>query len=218
LPWLENLPISTITLLVVSHSDADHAGGMISVMNRWPINELLTGEDVIVPKDTRHQPSLSKSCHAGQAWKWQSLSIEVLSPGAREKGLKAGNDTSCVLLLKIADKSILLAGDIESAAEKQLLVNYPDLSADILLVPHHGSITSSGKSFIEQINPEYAIISSGYLNRFKHPDKGVIERYQQNASQIMNTSSAGAIEVTIDKQGKLSIKQWRMEKPALWRR
>jgi len=218
LPWLEKLPMTSIALLVVSHNDVDHAGGMTSVMNNRAIKELLVGPDVIVPKDTKYQPSLLSFCHAGQDWQWQSLSIEVLSPAVSEKVLQAGNDTSCVLLLKFADKSILLSGDIESSAEKVLLENYPDLSADILLVPHHGSKTSSGMSFIRQLKPDYAIISSGYLNRFKHPDDGVVGRYKQNASQVLNTSSAGAIEVTINKNGKWTVKQWRLSKPALWRR
>jgi len=218
LPWLEKLPMTSIALLVISHNDADHAGGMTSIMNNRPIKELLIGPDVIVPMDTRYQPSLSSFCHAGQGWQWQSLSIEVLSPAVSEKVLQAGNDTSCVLLLKFADKRILLSGDIESSAEKRLLKYYPDLSADILLVPHHGSNTSSTQFFIKQFNPEYAIISSGYLNRFKHPDDGVVGRYKQNASQVLNTSTGGAIEVTINKKGKLTIKQWRLSKPALWRR
>jgi len=218
LPWLENLHISSIALMVVSHNDADHAGGMTSLMNNWPIKELLIGQDVIVPVETSYQPIITTSCHAGQNWQWHSLSIEVLSPLTANKSLHPGNDTSCVLLLTMAGKRILLSGDIESAAEKQLLQNYPDLSADILLVPHHGSKTSSTKDFIRQVNPDYAIFSSGFLNRFNHPDSSVSGRYKANGSKLLNTSTGGAIELTIDEQGKLAIKQWRLEKPALWRR
>jgi len=217
MPWLKSLSASNIDLLVVGHNDADHAGGIAAVLQEWPVNNLIIGPDVVIPENTPVPPLLTSNCSRGQKWQWQQLSINILSPGQDNK-LSAGNDSSCVVLLEFMDKKLLLTGDIESAAEKQLLRNYPELSIDVLLVPHHGSKTSSGIPFIKQLKPEYAIVSSGYLNRFNHPAEVVIKRYEKNAVKVLNTAYSGAIEVTINNQGLLAIKQWRKEKTALWRR
>ncbi len=218
LPWLKSIAVSSVDLLVIGHNDADHAGGARLLMNALKIKELVTGPDVKVPEGTFYLPQTINSCKLGQQWKWGELIISVLSPETGNRHLKEGNDTSCVLLFEINGKRILLTGDIEAGAEDQLLKNYPDLAADILLIPHHGSKTSSTEAFVEQVNPKVGIISSGYLNRFNLPAENIIKRYQNNGVEVFNTAYSGAIELTINAQGIIVIKQWRLDNTTLWRR
>ncbi|MFT5520323.1 MAG: competence protein ComEC [Enterobacterales bacterium] len=217
LPWLYTKHKQNISLLVVSHNDVDHSGGLSTLMNSKVIDELTVGPDVVIPETSKYTPRRLSHCQQGQAWQWQALSIEVLSPGRYNK-LKEGNETSCVLLIKVNGKSLLLTGDIEEEAERQLLKNYPKLKTTILLMPHHGSKTSSTASFIKQLAPEVAVVSSGYLNRFNLPAKNIIKRYQNNAVKVFNTADSGALEITLDVQGRLTIKQWRLDNRNLWRR
>ncbi|MFT5453058.1 MAG: competence protein ComEC, partial [Enterobacterales bacterium] len=125
LPWFDSKPKQHISLLVVSHNDVDHSGGLTTLMNSKVIDELTVGPDVVLPKTSKYTPRQLSQCHQGQAWRWHGLTIEVLSPMEKSNQLKEGNDTSCVLLIKVNGKSLLLTGDIEKAAERQLLNNYP---------------------------------------------------------------------------------------------
>ncbi|MCP3674736.1 MAG: DNA internalization-related competence protein ComEC/Rec2, partial [Gammaproteobacteria bacterium] len=218
LPWLNSISVSSVDLLVIGHGDADHAGGARFLMNLVKIKELVTGPDVKVPEGTYYTPHSISSCELGQQWKWDNLIIRVLSPEAGNRHLKEGNDTSCVLLFEINGKRILLTGDIEVEAEEQLLKNYPNLTADVLFIPHHGSKTSSTAAFVEQVNPKIGIISSGYLNRFNLPAENIIKRYHNQSVEIFNTAYSGAIELTINTQGNIAIKQWRLHNRTLWRR
>jgi len=222
LPWIEYLSIPAIDLLFIGHNDADHAGGLQTLLQKWPVNNLIVGPDVVVPEVIGPEGNLISSvpsnlCFQGQNWQWQELSIKVLSPMYENK-LKDGNNSSCIVLLEIYGKNVLLTGDIELEAEQLLLKNHPDLTADILLVPHHGSKTSSGLPFIRQLKATYAIISSGYKNRFNHPDEKVMKRYEKAGVNTMNTAYSGAVEITIVPDGKIKIHQWRKEKASLWRR
>ena len=106
-------------------------------------------------------------------------------------------------------------GDIE----EHVFDNYlNDIDADVLQIGHHGSKTSSGWSFITKLNPQIAIISSGYLNRFNLPAEKILKRYQNNAVKVFNTADSGALEITLDAQGSITIKQWRLDNRNLWRR
>jgi len=217
-PWLDYLPNKSIDLLVVGHADVDHSGGTKTLLNTIPVKEMIIGPDVILPTNNQNQPLTVQYCQQGQSWYWNEMSINVLSPEADNELLEEGNDSSCVLLLKINEYSILITGDIEFSAEKQLLMNYPEIRADILMIPHHGSKTSSSEQFIKQVNPVIGIISSGFLNRFNLPAENIVKRYQKNAVQVLDTAYSGAIELTINSEGSLKIIQWRHNKSALWRR
>jgi len=221
IPWLEKLAYPSISLLVVSHNDADHSGGAELVLNAQPVTELLTGTDVDLVKDITLDAEKVHYCDQERHWQWQDISIKLLSQHSKvinEEKFTAGNNSSCVLLVDYQGVKILLTGDIEGAAEQQLLQNYPGLTANVLLVPHHGSKTSSGWSFIEQLNSQIAIISSGYLNRFNQPAENILKRYQKHAVKVFNTADSGAVELTINQHGKIEIKQWRLENTGLWRR
>jgi competence protein ComEC len=101
-----------------------------------------------------------------------------------------------VLRIAAPGGRVLIAGDIERAAERELLRRAPGLlPADALVVPHHGSATSSTAEFVETVAPRYAVFTVGYRNRFGHPRENVLERYRDAGSALLRTDTAGAVEL-----------------------
>jgi competence protein ComEC len=130
------------------------------------------------------------------------VSIEVLWPPASAPGAQvtSGNNDSVVLRLVYGSASILLAGDIELAAEGSLVASGADLRADILKVPHHGSRTSSTEAFIKAVSPGYAVISVGERSRFGHPHAAVVDRYRARNVKLLQTGRDGMVTVETDGQ------------------
>ena len=217
-PWLKSLNYPAIELMFISHNDADHSGGLGEILNSWQVDELVVGPDVQLVADSKFTPRLTNTCYQNQFWQWKDLSIRSLLPLKHEDTLLQGNDSSCVVLIQLNGLSILLTGDIETKAEQIFLRQYPNLTINILLVPHHGSKTSSTGPFVKQLKPDLGIISSGYLNRFNLPSEIVMKRYQVNGVEMFNTANSGAVEITLDSFGKPIIKQWRLDNRNLWRR
>jgi competence protein ComEC len=147
------------------------------------------------------QLSKMQRCERGQSWVWDGVRFEVLHPTASdyERKLKP-NALSCVLRvtalpgagLHALGISALLAGDIEAAQEQDLLQSGQALQADWLLVPHHGSATSSTPAFLEAVQPRIAIVQAGYRNRFGHPRADVVQRYSDLGVQVVQTPRCGA--------------------------
>ena len=128
-----------------------------------------------------HQRGAMQRCERGQSWVWDSVRFDVLHPSAAdyERKLKP-NALSCVLRVSssktTASVSALLVGDIEAAQEHDLIQSGQALQADWLLVPHHGSATSSTQAFLEAVQPRIAVVQAGYRNRFGHPRADVLQR------------------------------------------
>jgi competence protein ComEC len=138
-------------------------------------------------------------CHAGQQWSWDAVRFTVLHPTAAEYAdAKARtNDRSCVLRVDSAYGSALLTGDIEAITEMRLVGRASaELHADVLLVPHHGSRTSSIPAFVRAVAPAYAVVTNGYRNRFGHPRAEIVARYRAFGAQILRTDLDGAIVFT----------------------
>ena len=162
--------------LVLSHSDLDHTGGAAAVLAMQPQAALLSSLEeghplLLVRASTR--------CAAGQRWQWDGVAFEVLHPQASDYGLqKKPNAMSCVLRISTPHQSALLTGDIEAAQESLLVAaDAAALRADVLLVPHHGSKTSSSAPFLDAVSPRFALVQAGYRNRFGHPAPAVLARY-----------------------------------------
>ena len=126
------------------------------------------------------------------------------------------NNNSIVCKLHYKNFSMLLTGDIEEVAEKQILQKYRNnlqiLNSTILKVAHHGSKTSSTQEFIEAVNPKIALIGVGENNKFGHPNKEVIERLKTSGVEIYRTDEMGEIEININRKGKINIKKYIEEK------
>jgi competence protein ComEC len=140
----------------------------------------------------------SRPCAAGERWEWDGVRFELLHPvaGHEALGLKA-NDRSCVLRLSAGGIDVLIAGDIEARSERQLLARRQELRAEILIAPHHGSITSSTPEFVRAVRPSVVVFSAGYRNRFHHPRPEVIERYRRIDARIVRSDRHGAAEFEI---------------------
>ncbi|KQV80812.1 competence protein ComEC [Massilia sp. Root351] len=215
-PYLRARGITALDALVVSHADADHAGGALAVMEAvraaWTLSSLPAGHPVVraAPLHTR--------CQAGQAWTWDGVLFEVLHPAAASYGDAAlkNNGRSCVLRISAAGSAMLLAGDIEAAQEAELLGRAPGrLAADVLLAPHHGSGTSSTPAFLAAVRPGYAIFQVGYRNRYHHPQAQVYRRYGSLAAHRLRTDESGAITLVFG--GRLGVERYRAAYPRYWR-
>ena len=101
---------------------------------------------------------------------------------------------SCVLRISTTQASVLLAGDIELAQEARLVVEQKELKSTVLLVPHHGSKTSSSAAFLDAVQPQLAVVQAGYRNRFGHPAASVVERYDERRIKVIDTAHCGALQ------------------------
>jgi competence protein ComEC len=215
-PYLRGEGIDRLDALVVSHDDNDHAGGAGSVLEAIPAGMLWSS----LPADhpLLETPTWRASCLAGRAWNWEGVAFEFLHParGARSApGIRA-NDRSCVLRVEAPGGRLLLTGDIERAAERELLERSPErLRAEALLVPHHGSATSSTPDFVKQVAPRYAVFTVGYRNRFGHPREDVLARYREAGSAMLRSDAAGAVELRVRREG-IELTAWRDRARRYW--
>lgn len=199
-PYLRHQGISKLDTLVVSHSDNDHAGGVSGLLESVAVINTLASFQM--------NSEGSMLCEAGLRWQWEAVRFSVLSPATADASArKANNDQSCVLRIDTPGASVLLTGDISRDIEKRLLSTGQMLNADILLMPHHGSKSSSTAEFIAAVAPRYAIASAGYKNRFNHPDASVVARYSNAGVTQLNTASSGAIKFNVPLCKNQTLKQ-----------
>lgn len=184
LPYLRQQGVHQLDLLHLSHDDNDHAGGRERLL-----------------------PMTSQVVDQGQClqsnWQWDDVQFFRF----QVEGLTEGNNGSCLLKIAVENgPSVLMSGDIEASAEHALIVaNGKQLAADVLIVPHHGSRTSSHDGFIDGVNPKVAIISAGLLNRYGHPHGEVLQRYSQRSITIYSTATHGALQVQFEPRQEAHI-------------
>ena len=207
-PSLRALGVRRLDLLVVSHGDNDHAGGARAVQAAYPQAALLGSEP-------RRSGLPLAHCRAGQSWNWDGVRVRVLHPAAAVP--EGRNDGSCVVLIDGRDGRLLLSGDIEARGEAAVAAALPPASTPlVLLVPHHGSRTSSGEGFLRALAPRAALVSAGYRSRFGHPHPRVVERYRALAIPLFNTADAGALRLTFAADGP-HIESERTRRRRWWR-
>ena len=207
IPFLQKQRIRRINMLMISHGDNDHIGGANSILKAIKIDSITSGEP-----DT---PVGATLCQAGQSWTWDDVSFLVLHPQAGDN-YTDNNNGACVLKIIEKNGSILLTGDIEEEAEALLLQSYRSLlKSDVIIVPHHGSKTSSHDEFLGEVSPRLAIISAGYRNRYRHPSQKVVKRYQERGVKLLNTAKSGAITVTFGKNGPV-VSRYRHIHQRFW--
>lgn len=205
-PYLRSRGIDVIDLLVISHGDMDHRGGMQGLMNAIPVRELMVS-NAEIDIDTR-------LCTRGDRWNWDGVEFHVLHPPT---GLFKGNNASCVLHVTTSGMGILLPGDVEKAAEAWLVNNAgKDLKADLLIAPHHGSDTSSTVAFLRSVGPSHVLIPAGYGNRFGLPSADVVARYEALGMHIFVSGCEGALTVTVGEQEQMLVRGWRVAGKKYW--
>ena len=177
--------------VVLSHRDMDHVGGASAVLTMQPQAELLSS---IEAGNLLQSQRAARRCVAGQHWEWDGVQFDILHPQAADYGTSTQpNALSCVLRISNGVLTALLAGDIEQAQEARLVAGVEDaLRAQVLLVPHHGSKTSSSSAFLDAVAPQVGIVQSGYRNRFGHPAPVVVARLQERPIQLVDSPHCGA--------------------------
>ncbi|KON79754.1 DNA internalization-related competence protein ComEC/Rec2 [Azoarcus sp. PA01] len=213
LPYLGALGVRRLDRLVISHDDLDHTGGAASLMEGVEIVDMLA--DLPPGHPLRADRVAPVSCVAGERWHWDGVDFEVLHPGAGDDP-RRDNDRSCVLRIAAPGGSVLLAGDIEAWAERTLLARSADaLASDVVIVPHHGSRSSSSAAFITAIQAQAAIFTVGYLNPFRHPHPAVWAGWAASGARNWRTDSQGAIRVEVRDDG-VSVAAQRVVAPRYW--
>jgi len=210
LPFLLTENLKKVDLMVVSHSDQDHSGGAKSILSTLKVNKLITSTpDFFAPFKAEH-------CYAGTSWEWDGVKFSFLHPQKNHN--YSINNASCVLKVQSGNQSILLNGDIEKSAEKELINNNLSiLKSSIVVAPHHGSISSSSENFVKLTKPEYVVFATGYLNRFKFPNPIIINRYEATGTKTLNSAETGAITFKFPtKSGILTPEIYRVMHKKFW--
>ncbi len=198
LPLLRWRGEHALDLLMLSHSDVDHVGGANAVLSNWPmqmVSSSLAPGHPLLHKGVPHRP-----CVAGQSWQWDGVRFSVLHPRAEALVIDPDakptkpNWLSCVLRIEdAAGHSALLTGDAEASQEAQMIAAEGSaLKTELLLVPHHGSRTSSSSAFLDAVAPKVAIVQAGYRSRFGHPAPDVMQRYADRGIAVMRSDRCGA--------------------------
>ena len=201
-PFLRGEGIARLDAMIVSHSDDDHAGGAISLAAARSPAWLLSP---LAPEHAAHLlVGDSIRCAAGRRWAWDGVEFAVLHPDAgvyaeaRGKRARKENDRSCVVRVAARGAAALLTGDAEARSEAEMLARGPTaLRSEVLLVPHHGSKSSSTTAFLDAVAPSVGVLSVGHRNRFGHPHPAVVERYLARAIRLHRTDREGALRVTL---------------------
>jgi competence protein ComEC len=209
LPFLGYRGIRRIDKLVVSHADLDHSGGVATIRENVDVLDVLAGESL---------PGLepaARSCVAGDSWHYDGVQFDFLHPSTELR--HQGNDASCVLMIKTGAHRVLLTGDIERPAEEELIRDGRIPTVDAVIVPHHGSRTSSSLPFVRALSPSLAIVSASYGNRWGFPKQDVVARWQSTGAQVLATSTSGAIGLRLCAAGGLvSVTRQRAMQRRIW--
>ena len=192
-PYLHHVGIRALDLVVISHADADHAGGVAAVERAVDVREMRRGAGV---------PAFgmpAAPCERGEAWVWDQVRFRFLSPGRGEHWSE--NDGSCVLEVSNERGRALLTGDIQAPAELRLAELGLWRAADVIVVPHHGSRSSSSAQIVDAVATRYAVVSAAAHNRWHFPHDEVVGRWCQAGAQVMSTADWGAITIEFKARG-----------------
>tara|TARA_B100001094_G_scaffold329764_1_gene393255 strand:- start:5835 stop:8087 length:2253 start_codon:yes stop_codon:yes gene_type:complete len=210
-PFLKSRGIQEVDTLIVSHVDNDHAGGVRYLKDAYPQAQLIANPDL--KRQTAAAKSVKKADRLclPQKWQWMGLDLEIIWPDVP----RSSNFYSCVVSIKDHHQHLLLTGDLNQKAEKKLLEKMQKLSVDILQVPHHGSRTSSSRTFLEQLKPDMALISSGLDNIYGFPHPDILSRYQKQEIKILNTAYLGQVSFRF-MPSEVKVSSYRHDQGNYW--
>ncbi|WP_462321812.1 DNA internalization-related competence protein ComEC/Rec2, partial [Halochromatium sp.] len=241
-PYLQHLGIGSIDLLVISHADQDHAGGLQGLLRSVTARRILTGEPDRIKasiaaalKDKAAEPLTGgpqkhrsnaleheiqtltiERCQRGQHWHWDGVDFEILHP---PDAAETGNNSSCVLRVSIGETALLWPGDVEASVEQQLQQrDAAALQSAVLVAGHHGSASSTSEGFLRAVSPQLVLFSMGWKNRYDFPAASVRERVMSAGALSLDTASTGAIQLQLDRPAGLRITGlYRQQADRLWR-
>ena len=202
IPYIKNLGIEKLDVVIFTHPHKDHIGSGASVIENFDIGNIymsskttttktfeklldsieLKGADIIIPS-------------VGEKIEFGNCDVTVLGP---VKEYNEINDNSIVVKVEYNDIKFLFTGDMEENSEKDIIDSLVDLDVDVLKVAHHGSTTSSSYVFLREVNPKYAVISSGIDNDYNHPHEKILSRLNDVGAEILRTDKMGTIVAKVD--------------------
>lgn len=218
LPWLHRYGHRQWDAVLLSHNDSDHAGGMNSVLTDSQTKVLYANPPFSPEPAAAVGVQVQRPCIAGTEWTWDGVTFTVLYPDATDLATETeDNAISCVLRIQGQYGSALLPGDIGVEQEQKLLARHSGslLRSDVVIVPHHGSNTSSDPEFIQTVQARHAVFQVGYRNRYGHPTAPVLQRWAGNGVHNLRTDQTGAIRFTFGQQG-LVFQCARTERRRFW--
>lgn len=191
LPYLQALGVERVDTLLVTHADADHRGGVAGLLERFPVDRVISGEALAAAPQ-------AERCRAGQRWVHDGVRFAILAPPAGQDW--EGNAASCVLSVATAGGRALFTGDIEGPAEAWLArrLRRP---ADLLEVPHHGSAGSSGPALLAAARPRHAVVSAGFHNAYGLPAPATLRRLRCAGVRVHDLGRGGAARFRLDAAG-----------------
>ncbi len=218
LPFLRNLGINGIDGLLLTHPDDDHIGGAASILQRIRVARLFVYSDAVATPNWRYVLDVARRrgtklvpLSRGQMLDFRDgVIVEVLNPpaGGLFRTEHKDNDASIVVRVRDANTSVLLTGDAEVSAEKDMVESGMEVGADILKLGHHGSKTSSSELFLNHVRPRLAIVSAGARNIYGHPHPAVLTRLAERGIRVLRTDRDGAITIVSDGQ-KMAVSHER---------
>ncbi|WP_028623630.1 DNA internalization-related competence protein ComEC/Rec2 [Pseudomonas sp. Ant30-3] len=205
LPTLRKLGVNSLDMMLISHADADHAGGARAVARGLPVTQVISGDPLALPAELGAQ-----ACETGKQWTWDGVSFELW----QWQSATDSNQKSCVLQVEANGERLLLTGDIDTAAERALLDSPLAVPTEWLQAPHHGSRSSSSPALLIALQPKAVLISRGNGNSFGHPHPTVIARYQKRGMVIHDSARQGAIRLLL---GRFEVPWTMRQEQRFWR-
>lgn len=209
LPYLHANGVRRLDMVMASHGDDDHIGGLRSVLRGIPVQRLMVGPSV------PHADFSAELCRSGDYWQWDQVEFRVLHPAAEDHD-DSDNNSSCVLSVSGAGGSALLLGDVEKPVEKQLLADHLIRPTEVVVAAHHGSRSSSTAEFVQAVKARYVFFSAGYRNRWGFPKTEVVERWTAGGAHAYSTIDSGAVTIEILPEGLAAPQEYRKLYPHYW--
>ncbi|POA42059.1 DNA internalization-related competence protein ComEC/Rec2 [Pseudomonas sp. MPR-ANC1] len=205
LPALRKLNVEKLDLMLLSHADADHAGGALAVARGLKVNRVISGDSPGLPAELN-----AEACESGQQWQWDGVSFQLW----QWTDAHDSNQRSCVLQIEANGERLLLTGDIDTHAERVLLQSPLAVETQWLQAPHHGSRSSSSMALLKTLKPQAVLISRGHGNSFGHPHPTVLARYRKQGLRIYDSAEQGAIHLQL---GTFKAPWAMRQQPRFWR-
>jgi competence protein ComEC len=205
LPALRKLGVEHLDMMLLSHADADHAGGALAVARRLPVIQVISGDPPGLPGELN-----AGACDSGRQWQWDGVRFQLWQWSAAHDS----NQRSCVLQIEANGERLLLTGDIDTHAERVLLDSPLAVPTQWLQAPHHGSRSSSSMALLKTLQPETVLISRGQGNSFGHPHPTVLARYRKQQLRIYDSAEHGAIHLQL---GTFSAPWTMRQQRRFWR-
>lgn len=229
-PLLKKRGIHKLDIVIMTHADQDHIGGLQAVLSHFPVRALVMNGSLSHSKTLTKlmETSLVKNIPIYSAYRGMGLSLDHLTsidfvyPEAKKDEtlpiIKDQNHESIVFYLMMDGVQFLFTGDMDIAAENEIMAlgrfsptsQSISLQADILKVAHHGSKTSTSSSWLKAVNPKFSVISVGSKNSYGHPFPNVLQQIHKQGAQVYRTDSHGEIQMKVQ-NGKLSLRNYKLQ-------